>query len=123
MKIGTPFANSFVSVGLLCRGKSDEVSFDGAQLAEEGQGSFGLVVRLADSCCWLGPASPEGTAWAHSEEIGPFKPIQPKWLRPIDPLVAASLPSRIDPPLGVDDDTARRLQIDAEPVLTIVTYS
>jgi hypothetical protein len=49
------------------------------------------------------------------------KPIQPKWLRPIDPLVAASLPIRIDPPLGVDDDTARRLQIDAEPVLTIVT--
>jgi hypothetical protein len=31
------------------------------------------------------------------------------------------LPIRIDPPLGVDDDTARRLQIDAEPVLTIVT--
>jgi hypothetical protein len=60
MKIGTPFANSFVSVGLLCRGKSDEVSFDDAQLAEEGQGGFGLVVRLADSCCWLGPASPEG---------------------------------------------------------------
>jgi len=24
-------------------------------------------------------------------------------------------------PLGVDDDTVRRLQIDAEPVLTIVT--
>ncbi len=60
MKIGTPFANSFISVGLLCRGNSDEVSFDDAQLAEEGQGGFGLVVRLADSCCWLGPASPEG---------------------------------------------------------------
>jgi len=27
----------------------------------------------------------------------------------------------VDPPLGVDDDTAHRLQIDAEPVLTIVT--
>ncbi len=50
-----------------------------------------------------------------------IKPIQPKWPRPIDPLVAASLPIRIDPPLGVDDDTGRRLQIDAEPVLTIVT--
>ena len=46
---------------------------------------------------------------------------QPKWLRPIDPLMAASLPIRIDPRLGVDDDTAYRLQRDAEPLLTIVT--
>jgi hypothetical protein len=46
---------------------------------------------------------------------------QPKWLRPIDPLIAASLPIRIDPRLGVDDDTAYRLQRDAEPLLTIVT--
>ena len=44
-----------------------------------------------------------------------------KWLRPIDPLIAASLPIRIDPRLGVDDDTASRLQRDAEPSLTIVT--
>jgi len=28
---------------------------------------------------------------------------QPKWLRPIDPLLAAGLPIRIDPRLGVDD--------------------
>lgn len=46
---------------------------------------------------------------------------QPKWLRPIDPLIAVSLPIRIDPRLGVDDDTAYRLQRDAEPLLTIVT--
>jgi hypothetical protein len=46
---------------------------------------------------------------------------RPKWLRPIDPLVAASLPIRIDPRLGVDDNTADRLQRDAEPLLTIVT--
>ena len=46
---------------------------------------------------------------------------QPKWLRPVDPLAAASLPIRIDPRLGVDDDTAHRLQRDAEPPLTIVT--
>ena len=46
---------------------------------------------------------------------------QPKWLRPIDPLVAAGLPIRIDPRLGVDDDTAYRLQRDAEPLLTVVT--
>jgi hypothetical protein len=46
---------------------------------------------------------------------------QPKWLRPIDPLIAASLPIRIDPRLGVDSDTAYRLQRDAEPRLTIVT--
>jgi hypothetical protein len=46
---------------------------------------------------------------------------QPKWLRPIDPLVAASLPIRIDPRLGADDDTAYRLQLDAEPLLTVVT--
>jgi hypothetical protein len=35
---------------------------------------------------------------------------QPKWLRPIDPLVAASLPIRIDPRLGADKDTADRLR-------------
>jgi len=46
---------------------------------------------------------------------------QRKWLRPIDPLVTASLPIRIDPRLGVDDDTASRLRCDAEPLLTIVT--
>jgi hypothetical protein len=46
---------------------------------------------------------------------------QPKWLRPIDPLVAASLPIRIDSRLGVDDDTAYQLLLDAEPLLTIVT--
>ena len=46
---------------------------------------------------------------------------EPKWLRPIDPLVAASLPIRVDPRLGVDDDIAYRLQRDAEPLLTIVT--
>jgi hypothetical protein len=46
---------------------------------------------------------------------------EPKWLRPIDPLVAASLPIRIDPRLGVDDDIAHRLQRDAQPLLTIVT--
>jgi hypothetical protein len=46
---------------------------------------------------------------------------QPKWLRPIDPLVTASLPIRIDPRLGVDDDTAFRLRSDAEPLLTMVT--
>jgi len=46
---------------------------------------------------------------------------QPKWLRPIDPLVAAGLPIRIDPRLGVDDDTVYRLQRDAEPLLTVVT--
>ncbi len=46
---------------------------------------------------------------------------QPKWLRPIDPLVAASLPIRIDPRLGVDEDTADRRRRDAEPLLTIVT--
>ena len=46
---------------------------------------------------------------------------QPKWLRPIDPLLAAGLPIRIDPRLGVDDDTAYRLQRDAEPLLTVVT--
>jgi hypothetical protein len=46
---------------------------------------------------------------------------EPKWLRPIDPLVAASLPIRVDPRLGVDDDIAHRLQRDAEPLLTIVT--
>jgi hypothetical protein len=43
----------------------------------------------------------------------------PKWLLPIDPLVTASLPIRIDPRLGVDDDTAYRLRCDAEPLLTI----
>jgi hypothetical protein len=46
---------------------------------------------------------------------------QPKWLRPIDPLVAASLPIRIDPRLGADEDTADRLRRDSEPLLTIVT--
>ena len=46
---------------------------------------------------------------------------QPKWLRPIDPLVATGLPIRIDPRLWVDDDTAYRLQRDAEPLLTVVT--
>ena len=46
---------------------------------------------------------------------------EPKWLRPIDPLVAASLPIRVDPRLWVDDDIAYRLQRDAEPLLTIVT--
>ena len=46
---------------------------------------------------------------------------QPKWLRPIDPLLAAGLPIRIDPRLWVDDDTAYRLQRDAEPLLTVVT--
>ena len=40
---------------------------------------------------------------------------EPKWLRPIDPVVAASLPIRIDPRLGVDDDIVYRLQRDAEP--------
>jgi hypothetical protein len=47
--------------------------------------------------------------------------VQPKWLRPIDPLIAASLPIRIDPRLGVGHDTADRLQRDAEPLLTVVT--
>lgn len=46
---------------------------------------------------------------------------QPKWLRLIDPLLAAGLPIRIDPRLGIDDDTAYRLQRDAEPLLTVVT--
>lgn len=46
---------------------------------------------------------------------------EPKWLRPIDPFVAASLPIRIDPRLGVDDDIAHRLQRDAEPLLAMVT--
>jgi hypothetical protein len=46
---------------------------------------------------------------------------QPKWLRPIDPLVAAGLPIRIDPRLGVDNETAYRLQCDAEPLVTTVT--
>jgi len=45
---------------------------------------------------------------------------EPKWLRPIDPLLAASLPIRIDPCLGVDDDIVHRLQRDAEPLLTMV---
>ena len=48
---------------------------------------------------------------------------QPKWLRPIDPLLAAGLPIRIDPRLGVDDDTAYRLQRDAEPLLPSSPYS
>ena len=46
---------------------------------------------------------------------------QRKWLRPIDPLVTASLPIRIDPRLELDDDTASRLRGDAEPLLTMVT--
>src|ERR1700737_1667689 len=46
---------------------------------------------------------------------------QPKWLRPIDPLVAASLPIRIDPRLGVDEETADRRRRGAQPLLTIVT--
>ena len=46
---------------------------------------------------------------------------QPKWLRPIDPLVTGSLTIRIDPRLGVDDDAAYRLRCDAEPLLTMVT--
>ena len=46
---------------------------------------------------------------------------QPKWLRPIDPLVAAGLPIGIDPRLGVDDNIAYRLQRDAEPLLAVVT--
>jgi hypothetical protein len=46
---------------------------------------------------------------------------EPKWLRPIDPLVAARLSIRIDPRLGVDDNIAYRLQRDAEPLLTIIT--
>jgi hypothetical protein len=46
---------------------------------------------------------------------------QRKWLRPIDPVVTASLPIRIDPRLRVDDDTAHRLRCDAEPLLTMVT--
>ncbi|HEY1242422.1 MAG TPA: hypothetical protein VGF16_17790, partial [Bryobacteraceae bacterium] len=46
---------------------------------------------------------------------------QPKWLRPIDPLVTASLRIRIDPRLGVDDETASGLWCDAEPLLTMVT--
>ena len=46
---------------------------------------------------------------------------QPKWLRPIDPLVTASLPIRIDPRLRVDYDAAYRLRCDAEPLLTMVT--
>jgi hypothetical protein len=47
--------------------------------------------------------------------------VQPKWLQPIDPLVAASLPIRIDPRLGLGDATAGRLQSDTEPLLTVVT--
>ena len=47
--------------------------------------------------------------------------VQPKWLRPIDPLIAASLPIRIDPRLAVGHDTAGRLRSDAEPLLTMVT--
>jgi hypothetical protein len=46
---------------------------------------------------------------------------QRKWLRPIDPLVTASLPIRIDPRLQLHDDTAFRLRCDAEPLLTMVT--
>ena len=46
---------------------------------------------------------------------------QRKWLRPIDPLVNASLPIRIDPRLELDDDTASRLPCDAKPLLTMVT--
>jgi hypothetical protein len=47
--------------------------------------------------------------------------VQPKWLRPIDPLIAGSLPIRIDPRLGVGPDTADQLQREAEPLLAVVT--
>jgi len=47
--------------------------------------------------------------------------LQPKWLQLIDPLVAAGLTIRIDPRLVVDHDTAHRLQLDAEPLLAVVT--
>jgi len=46
---------------------------------------------------------------------------QPKWFCPINPLLTASLPIRIDPRLGVDDAAAYRLRCDAEPLLTMVT--
>ena len=46
---------------------------------------------------------------------------QRKSLRPIDPLVTASLPIRIDPRLELDDDTASRLRCEAEPLLAMVT--
>jgi hypothetical protein len=45
----------------------------------------------------------------------------PKWLRPVDPFVASRLLIRIDPRLGVDDDAAYRLQLDAEPITGVVT--
>jgi hypothetical protein len=47
--------------------------------------------------------------------------VQPKWLRPIDPLVAGSLPIRIDPRLGVGHNTADQLQREAKPLLAAVT--
>jgi hypothetical protein len=49
-----------------------------------------------------------------------IEPQQPKWLQPVDPLAAASLPIVIDPRLGDDDDTASRLE-DVEPLETVVT--
>lgn len=49
-----------------------------------------------------------------------IEPQQPKWLQPVDPLAAASLPIRIDPHLGADDDSAYRLE-DVEPLETVVT--
>jgi hypothetical protein len=51
-----------------------------------------------------------------------IEPQQPKWLQPVGPLAAASLPIVIDPRLGADDDTASRLeQGAAEPLLNVVT--
>jgi hypothetical protein len=45
----------------------------------------------------------------------------PKWLRPVDPSVSTCLPVRIDPRLQVDEDTADRLRLDAEPLTALVT--
>jgi hypothetical protein len=45
----------------------------------------------------------------------------PKWLRPVDPLAAARLPVRIDWRLRVDEETAYRLRLDADPLLAVVT--
>jgi hypothetical protein len=46
--------------------------------------------------------------------------MQSRWLQPDDPLIAASLPVLIEPHLGVDDDTAYRLQCNAQEMVTII---
>lgn len=45
----------------------------------------------------------------------------PKWLKPIDPGIAEMLPVKFDPALAVNDDTAYRLQLEADVMRTEVT--